>query len=105
VGEWADDFWIYDFKAGTRRTHNNPAQDICPCGDRTIASTFISDRDVRMNLFSIDLASKETKQLTNFKRFRHQISRPSEGLNCLRNKLLYSGATIFAPASRDRSIK
>src|SRR6266550_6260235 len=30
---------------------------------------FISDRDGRMNLFSIDLASKETKQLTNFKDF------------------------------------
>ena len=38
---------------------------------------FISDRDGRMNLFSIDLASKETKQLTNFKDF--DIKFPSIG--------------------------
>src|SRR5207244_7317489 len=38
---------------------------------------FISDRDGRMNLFSIDLASKETKQLTTFKDF--DIKFPSIG--------------------------
>src|SRR5207249_3653248 len=38
---------------------------------------FISDRDGRMNLFVIDLVSKETKQLTNFKDF--DIKFPSIG--------------------------
>ncbi len=38
---------------------------------------FTSDREGRMNLFSINLASKETKQLTNFKDF--DIKFPSIG--------------------------
>src|SRR4029434_8236253 len=37
------------------------------CPDNRIS--FLSDRDGRMNLFSIDLATKETKQLTSFKDF------------------------------------
>ena len=42
---------------------------------------FISDRDGRMNLFSIDLASKQTKQLTRFKDF--DIKFPSVGKESL----------------------
>src|SRR5947207_14307076 len=38
---------------------------------------FISDRDGRMNLFVVDLTSKETRQLTNFKDF--DIKFPSIG--------------------------
>ena len=38
---------------------------------------FISDRDNRMNLFVVDLASKETKQLTHFPDF--DIRFPSIG--------------------------
>ena len=66
----ADDVWIYDFKTGaTENLTNNPAQDTCPMWGPDNHVYFISDRDGRMNLFSTDLASKETKQLTNFKDF------------------------------------
>jgi len=67
-GGQADDIWIYDF--ATKQTTditNNPAQDIIPMwSGNTIF--FLSDRDEhkRMNLYSYDLASKETKKLTNF---------------------------------------
>jgi tricorn protease len=77
-GGMADDVWIYDFKTGaTENLTNNPAQDICPMWGSDNRIYFISDRDGRMNLFSIDLASKETKQLTNFKDF--DIKFPSIG--------------------------
>jgi len=69
-GGMADDVWIYDFKTGaTENLTNNPAQDTCPMWGPDNHVYFISDRDGRMNLFSTDLASKETKQLTNFKDF------------------------------------
>src|SRR5438874_13072033 len=42
---------------------------------------FTSDRDGRMNLFAIDLATKETKQLTTFKDF--DIKFPSIGANLI----------------------
>src|SRR5437762_6722900 len=74
----ADDIWIHDFKTGaTENLTNNPARDICPMWGPDNRVYFISDRDGRMNLFSIDLASKETKQLTNFKDF--DIKFPSIG--------------------------
>ena len=77
-GGMADDIWIYDFKTGaTENLTNNPAQDICPMWGRDNKIYFISDRDGRMNLFSIDLASKETKRLTNFNDF--DIKFPSIG--------------------------
>jgi tricorn protease len=77
-GGMADDIWIYDFKSGaTENLTNDPAQDICPMWAPDNRVYFISDRDGRMNLFSIDLASKETKQLTNFKDF--DIKFPSIG--------------------------
>ena len=66
-GGMADDVWIYDFKTGaTENLTNNPAQDICPMWGPDNKIYFISDRDNRMNLFVIDLATKETKQLTHF---------------------------------------
>jgi tricorn protease len=69
-GGMADDVWIYDFKTQTTdNLTNNPAQDICPMWGPDNKIYFLSDRDERMNLFSIDLASKETKQLTSFKDF------------------------------------
>ncbi len=77
-GGMADDIWIYDFKNGTTENlTNDPSQDICPMwgGDNHIY--FASDRDGRLNLFSIDLASKELKQLTHFKDF--DIKFPSIG--------------------------
>ena len=81
-GGMADDIWIYDFKTGTTENlTNNPAQDICPMWGPDNSIYFISDRDNRMNLFSIDLTSKETKQLTNFKDF--DIKFPSIGKDAI----------------------
>ena len=81
-GGMADDVWIFDFKAGsTENLTNNPAQDICPMWGPDNKIYFISDRDNRMNLFSIDLTSKETKQLTSFKDF--DIKFPSIGKNAI----------------------
>src|ERR1700757_1137446 len=77
-GGMADDIWIYDFKTGaTENLTNNPAQDICPMWGPDNKIYFISDRDNRMNLFVIDLATKETKQLTHFTDF--DIKFPSIG--------------------------
>jgi tricorn protease len=62
-GGQADDVWIYDFNNKTTiNITNNPAQDIIPMwkGDKVY---FISDRDQRMNLFSYDLNTKQTKKL------------------------------------------
>ena len=79
-GGMADDVWIYDFKTGqTENLTNNPAQDICPMWGPDNKIYFISDRDGRMNLFSADLATKETKKLTDFKNF--DIKFPSIGKN------------------------
>ncbi|MDD8017686.1 MAG: PDZ domain-containing protein [Bacteroidota bacterium] len=81
-GGQADDIWVYDF---TTKKHenitNDPAQDIFPMwsGNKIY---FISDRDGRdknkkLNLYSYDLATKETKQLTFFNEF--DIKFPSLG--------------------------
>ncbi|MEO5754070.1 MAG: protease, partial [Chthoniobacterales bacterium] len=81
-GGMADDVWIYDFKNGTTENlTNDPSQDICPMWGPDNHIYFISDRDGRMNLFSTDLASKETKQLTTFKDF--DIKFPSIGKNAI----------------------
>jgi tricorn protease len=77
-GGMADDIWIYDFKTGaTDNLTNDPAQDICPMWGPDNKIYFISDRDNRMNLFVVDLATKETKQLTHFTDF--DIKFPSIG--------------------------
>ena len=77
-GGMADDVWIYDFKTGqTTNLTNDPGQDICPMWGPDNHIYFISDRDNRMNLYSIDLGSKETKQLTHFTDF--DIKFPSIG--------------------------
>jgi len=77
-GGMADDIWIYDFKTGANENlTNNPAQDICPMWGPDNKIYFISDRDKRMNLFVVDLATKETKQLTHFTDF--DIKFPSIG--------------------------
>lgn len=81
-GGMADDVWIYDFKSGaTENLTNNDAQDICPMWAPDNRIYFISDRDGRMNLFSTDLATKETKQLTTFKDF--DIKFPSIGKDAI----------------------
>ncbi len=77
-GGMADDIWIYDFKTGsTENLTNNPAQDICPMWGPDNKIYFLSDRDGRLNLFSTDLGTKETRQLTTFKDF--DIKFPSIG--------------------------
>ncbi|MEY2479354.1 MAG: tricorn protease [Verrucomicrobiota bacterium] len=81
-GGMADDVWIHDFKTGaTENLTNNPAQDICPMWGPDNKIYFASDRDGRMNLFSVDLTSKETKQLTSFKDF--DIKFPSIGKDAI----------------------
>jgi tricorn protease len=77
-GGMADDVWIHDFKsAKTENLTNNPAQDICPMWGPDNRIYFLSDRDGRMNLFSIDLTGKDPKQFTAFKDF--DIKFPSIG--------------------------
>ena len=81
-GGQADDIWIYDFKTGkTENLTNNPAQDICPMWGPDNHVYFISDRDSHMNLYSVDLASKETKQLTAFTDY--DIKFPSIGKDAI----------------------
>ncbi len=68
-GGMADDVWIYDFDTKkTENVTNNDASDIIPmwAGNKIY---FLSDRDEnkRFNLFSLDLDTKETRQLTHFK--------------------------------------
>jgi len=77
-GGMADDIWIYDFK--TRALENitqNPAQDIIPMWGPDNRIYFLSDRDGRLNLYSYDLGSKATAELTHFTDF--DIKFPSLG--------------------------
>ncbi|MBN2409354.1 MAG: PD40 domain-containing protein [Candidatus Aminicenantes bacterium] len=78
-GGMADDIWIYDFEAKTTESiAASPALDIIPMwsGDTIY---FLSDRDEnkRMNLYSYDLSTKETKKLTDFTDF--DVKFPSLG--------------------------
>jgi tricorn protease len=79
-GGMADDIRIYDFDTKkSEKITNNDAPDIFPMwsGDKIY---FISDREEsnkRMNLYSYDTKTKETKQLTQFKDF--DIKFPSLG--------------------------
>ncbi len=80
-GGQADDVWTYDFNTQElTNITNNPAQDIIPMwhGDKIY---FISDRYDIMNLFSYDLNTGETVQLTNFTDF--DIKFPSLGNNAI----------------------
>ena len=79
-GGQADDVWLYDF--ATKQTTdltNNPAQDIIPMWGGNNKIYFISDRDEhkRLNLYSYDLETKETKKLTDFVDF--DVKFPSIG--------------------------
>ena len=82
-GGQADDVWLHDFttKATTNLT-SNPAQDIIPMW-RGSKVYFASDRDERgrMNLYSYDMASKQTKKLTTFTEF--DVKFPSLGDNAI----------------------
>ncbi len=70
-GGQADEIWLYHFDTQeTTRLTENPAQDIFPMwrGDRIY---FVSERDGsrQANLFVLDLATKQTRQLTHFTEF------------------------------------
>jgi tricorn protease len=78
-GGQADDVWLYDFETkATTNITNNPAQDIIPMwgGERVY---FLSDRDElrRMNLYTYDLATGETRKLTDFTEY--DVKFPSVG--------------------------
>jgi tricorn protease len=78
-GGMADDIWIFDFKTDKiENITNNPAQDIIPMWYEN-KIYFLSDRDEnkRMNLYVIDLNSRETKKLTDYTDF--DIKFPSLG--------------------------
>ncbi len=75
----ADDVWIYDFKTKKMENiTNNIAQDIFPMWKGNIVY-FLSDRDRRMNLFSYNIDTKETKKLTSFTEY--DVKFPSIGDN------------------------
>ena len=81
-GGMADDIWIYDVKTGAiEDITNNPAQDIIPMWGPDNKIYFLSDRLAdgvkHLNLYSYDLASKATAQLTHFKDY--DIKFPSLG--------------------------
>ena len=82
-GGQADDVWLYDFETKqTTNLTNNPAQDIIPMwGDNKIYFTSDRDEHKRLNLYSYDLTSKETKKLTNFVDF--DVKFPSIGDNAV----------------------
>ncbi|HEY2786415.1 MAG TPA: S41 family peptidase [Fimbriiglobus sp.] len=70
-GGMADDVWTYDFDTKkTERLVENPAQDIIPMWHGNTVY-FLSDRDAnkRMNLYKIDLGTKQTTTLTTFTDF------------------------------------
>jgi tricorn protease len=82
-GGMADDVWIYDFETKkTENISNNPGLDIIPMWSGSKVY-FLSDRDEnkRMNLYSYDLETKDTKKLTSFADY--DIKFPSLGPNAI----------------------
>jgi tricorn protease len=82
-GGMADDVWLYDFKTkATTNLTNNPALDVMPMwkGNKVY---FASDRDesFRLNLYSYDLGTKQTKKLTSFTEY--DVKFPSLGDNAI----------------------
>lgn len=77
-GGMADDIWIYDLKSGAlENITKNDAQDIFPMWAPNNRVYFVSERTGRGNLFVYDLASKTTRQLTQFTEF--DVKFPSLG--------------------------
>lgn len=77
-GGMADDIWIFDLKSGfLENITDHPAQDLFPMWASNGRIYFVSERTPRANLFSYDLATKQTKQLTSFTDF--DIKFPSLG--------------------------
>jgi tricorn protease len=88
-GGMADDIWIFDLKTGAlENITNDPAQDLFPMWAPNGKIYFVSERTDRANLFSYDLASKQTKQLTSFTAY--DVKFPSLG----------RGAVVFEQAGQ-----
>lgn len=86
-GGMADDVWIFDLKTGAiENITNHPAQDIQPMWAPNGKIYFVSERTPRANLYSYDLKSKKTAQVTDFKDF--DVKFPSLG----------TGAIVFEQA-------
>jgi tricorn protease len=91
-GGMADDIWIFDFNTKKiENITNNPASDIIPMWYKD-KIYFISDRDEnkRMNLYVYDLATKQTRRLTDYKDF--DIKFPSLGNSAI---VYENGGYIF----------
>jgi len=91
-GGQADDIWVYDFESGqSENITQNPAQDIFPMwyGDKIY---FVSDRDEikRMNLYSYDTGTKETRKHTDF--VEYDVKYPSL---CERTIAFENGGFIY----------
>lgn len=70
-GGMADDIRIFDFKTNkSEKITDNNSQDIVPMWSADGKKIFyISDRDNHMNLYSYEIDSKKTAQLTNYKEY------------------------------------
>jgi tricorn protease len=82
-GGQADDVWLYDFAAKTTTNlTNNPAQDIIPMMHGNTVY-FLSDREEtgRMNLYAVDIGTKQTRKLTSFAEY--DVKFPSLGDNAI----------------------
>jgi tricorn protease len=67
VGGWAQDLYVYDFAAkSAKNITNDPNTDRDPVWIGG-AVYFLSDRGEHLNLYRYDVASGETKQLTDYK--------------------------------------
>ncbi len=77
-GGMADDVWTLDLATGAlEQLTTDPAQDLFPMWASDNHVYFVSERTPRANLFSIDLATREVKQLTDFTEF--DVKFPSLG--------------------------
>ena len=88
-GGMADDVWIFDPATGaTENITNHPAQDILPMWAPNGKIYFVSERTPRANRFSYDLATKQTRQVTEFTDY--DVKFPSIG----------KGSIVFEQAGR-----
>jgi len=88
-GGMADDIWIFDPATGvTENVTNHPAQDIIPMWAPNGKIYFVSERTPQANLFSYDLTTKQTRQVTEFSDY--DVKFPSLG----------KGAIVFEQAGR-----
>jgi len=88
-GGMADDIWIFDLKSGAlENITRNDAQDLFPMWAPNGKIYFVSERSGRGNLFSYEIATKKTTQLTQFGEY--DVKFPSLG----------RGAIVFEQAGQ-----